>query len=235
MKNNYSKMPFHNIFSKQTEHHQPAKPLVKPKVIIDHREKNSLVASELVHLGCEIEFKNLNIGDYIVKNVIIERKTISDFLSSMMNKRLVNQLNNLQQIENKLLIIEGFDEQELYHSESGINENAIRGFLLSISLKYKVPIIFTKDYSDTAKFILVLAKKPEKENEIGINEKKKARNYKEQMQYILEGFPGIGPKNAKKLLKEFKTIKNIINAKIEDIQKVIGKKSEIFKIIEKEF
>ena len=134
----------------------------KRSIIIDHREKNSLVISELMELGFEIEFKQLKVGDYLIGGVAIERKTVSDFINSIKNKRLIYQLGELQQYKNKLLIIEGIDEQELYTDSEeiiGMHPNAIRGFLLSILLKYKVPIIFTKDYEDTAKFILILSKK----------------------------------------------------------------------------
>jgi len=34
------------------------------------------------------------------------------------------------------------------------------------------------------------------------------------------------------LLKEFKTIKNIINADKKDLESVIGKKAKVFKIVE---
>lgn len=226
----YKMSKFYEIFSKKTETLQE-KTFEKPKIKVDYREKNCLVPSEIEHLGAEVEFVNLEIGDYIVKDTVIERKTINDFISSMTNKHLINQLINLQQIENKLLIIEGTEEQELYSSSAnnfGISENAIRGFILSILLNYKVPIIFTKDYSDSAKFMLVLSKK--QSHEIGINAKRKSRDINEQMQYIIEGFPGIGPKTAKKLLEHFGTIKNIINADENEIKSLIGKKSEIFKI-----
>src|SRR3989338_2245806 len=174
------------------------------KIIIDYREKNSLVASYLIKLGIEIIFKELKIGDYVVKDTIIERKTISDFISSMINGRLLKQLEDLKQFENKLLIIEGISNQEIYSDEnSKINANAIRGFLLSVTLKHKIPIIFTKNSEDTTKYLLILLNK--KENEISLNAKKKGRNKKEQLQFILESFPGIGPKTAKRLLKEFKT------------------------------
>jgi len=43
----------------------------------------------------------------------------------------------------------------------------------------------------------------------------------------LESFPGIGPKTAKRLLKEFKTIKGVINATKEELKKIIGKKAEL--------
>ena len=56
------------------------------------------------------------------------------------------------------------------------------------------------------------------------------------MQFILEGFPGIGPKTSKKLLEEFKTIKNIINAPEEKLKKILGKKTiNIKKIIEEPY
>jgi len=220
-----------DIFSKKTSAEKAGEKL---KILIDYREKNSLVISELVSLGIIPEFTALKVADYIVKGTAIERKTVSDFISSMLNRRLISQLEEMQQYESRLLIIEGVDEQEIYSDEfseqalkqGGLHPNSVRGFLLSILLKYKVPIIFTKNYSDTARFISVLLKK--QETEPPLNAKKKALNKKEQLQYILEGFPGIGPKTARKLLKKFKTIKNIFNASEEDLKSELGKKRENF-------
>lgn len=217
--------PFQDIFSKKSEQSFLQKEHFK--IIVDYREKNSFVVAKLVKLGFEIEFKELKVADYIVKDIAIERKTIQDFLSSMMNKRLLKQLEEIKQYEKNLLIIEGIEEQELYSDENQhINANAIRGFLLSIVLKHKVPIIFTKNEEDTAKFMRVLAKK--QENEISLISKKKSLNKKEQLQFIVEGFPGIGPKTARKLLEKFGTIQNIINAPDDELKKILGKKSELF-------
>jgi len=227
--------PLENIFAPKKE--KNSKEEVKEKISMDYRERNSLVYSELVKLGIEVEIKELKVADYLVKDVAIERKTISDFISSMINKRLTKQLEELQQYENRLLIVEGWDEQELYYDdavqEGGMHPNAVRGFLLSILLKYKVPIIFSKDCPDTARFISVLAKRQGKE--LSLNVSKKTLSIQERLQFILEGFPGIGPKTARKLLKKFKTLKNIFNAKEEDLREILGKKSTAIKeIIEKE-
>ena len=222
---------FENIFSKKST---VIKKEIKREITVDYREKNSLVASELIYLGFEVKFKELKVADYIINGVAIERKTISDFLSSMLNKRLSRQIGELKQYKNKLLIIEGIDEQELYDDKpEGINGNAIRGFLLSILLKHKIPVIFTKNYKDTARFMLILSKKEETESPL--NAKKKSLDKKEQLQFILEGFPGIGPKTAKKLLKKFKNLKKIINTNIEELKTEIGKKAEIFKLVEENY
>ncbi len=202
------------------------------KIIIDYREKNSLIASILIKNGLKIEFRELKIGDYLVKDTIIERKTIEDFLASMLNKRLISQLESLKELKNKILLIEGFEEKDIY-TERQISPNAIRGFLISILLKDKVPIIFTKNPEDSAKFIEIIFKKQEKS--ISLRENKKTKDLKERVEYILEGFPGIGPKTAKKLIENFGSLKKIINAPEEDLKKVLGKKYEGFKkIVEKE-
>ncbi|MCL5018243.1 MAG: helix-hairpin-helix domain-containing protein [Candidatus Pacearchaeota archaeon] len=225
--------PIFNIFSKKTE--KPKVETEKQKVIADYREKSSLVASELISLGIEVEFRELKVADYLVNNVAIERKTISDFISSMINQRIKRQLEEIQQYEKKFLIIEGIDEQELYSDDSteGVSANAIRGFLLSIILKFRIPVIFTKNFEDTARFINVLARKKEKESSLNVS--KKTLNKKERMQFILEAFPGVGPKTAKKLLEEFKTIKNIMNASAENLEKAIGKKAEVFRIVGEDY
>jgi Fanconi anemia group M protein len=223
-----------NIFSKRK---LPKKEREKPRIMVDYRERNSLVISELVSLGLDVEVKELKVADYLVNGTAIERKTVSDFISSMKNGRLLRRLEELKQYESILLVVEGIDEQELYTDSEetiGMHPNSVRGFLLSILLNYKVPIIFTKNYEDTARFISVLSRKKPKETPLNVT--KKFLGIKEQAQYILEGFPGIGPKTAKKLLKKFKTIKSIINAPEEELKKEIGKKADnLLRIIEQKY
>lgn len=215
-----------NIFSNKKT--KTKKQNTKQKIIIDYREKNSSVAFELIGLGHTIEFKELKTGDYIANDAIIERKTIQDFLESMRDKRLLNQLENLKQQNKPLIIIEGFQEKWIFNeNENRIHPNAIRGFLLSISLKHKIPIIFSKNSEDTARYISLIANK--KESKLSLNVKKKTQNKKERIKFILEGFPGIGPKTSEKLLKEFKTIKKILNTPTEKLERIIGKKAQIIK------
>ncbi|MEK6893916.1 MAG: ERCC4 domain-containing protein [Nanoarchaeota archaeon] len=215
-------MTFFNIFSNKKIKEN------KKTIIADNRERNSLVISELVKLNHEVQFEQLEIADYLVNNIAIERKTKSDLASSIIDKRIFNQLENMKKYENHLLIIE--DDNLI----SNINENAIKGFMLSTVLKYKIPIIYSNNSKDTAKYISILANKKEKEPSI-----RQSRNFlskEQQVQFILEGFPKIGPIKSKELIKEFKNLKNIANASKEDLEKILGKQAqEIYNLINQEF
>ncbi|MBM3246956.1 hypothetical protein FJZ17_00220 [Candidatus Pacearchaeota archaeon] len=199
------------------------------RIIVDIHEKNSLVLANLQQSEADIEIKSLKVGDYIISNTLIERKTTSDFVSSMISKRLIIQLREMQPYKNKILILEGEISENI-----NFNINAIRGMILSISLDFNIPIIQTKNSEDTAKFLLVLAKKQNQEKELSLHSRK-GLTKKQQIQYILESFQGIGPATAKKLLKKYKNLKNIFNLAQEELQKELGKKSQAFNILDESY
>ena len=80
------------------------------KVIIDKRERSSGIGKELAKKGIVIEYKKLDLADFIIGDTAIERKTIQDFVNSIVDKRLIRQLGMLKEnFESAILIIEGED------------------------------------------------------------------------------------------------------------------------------
>ncbi len=211
---------FFDIFSKNKETKEEL------KVEVDFREKNSLVPSLLMKEGLVIEWKQLPVGDYIVNGVAIERKSVSDLKGSIISKRIVSQLFELKQYERGILVVEGIIEEDVY--SGGIHENAFRGFLLSVALDFQVPIIFTHDSKDTAKYLSVLARKKDKEG-AGIRATKIHLTNEEQVQFILEGFPNVGAVKAKKLVEKFGSLKNIFEAPTEKLEEILGKRAKAFR------
>ncbi|HKL23543.1 MAG TPA: ERCC4 domain-containing protein [Candidatus Nanoarchaeia archaeon] len=187
-----------------------------PKIIIDFREKNSLIPTKLQKLNHEIELKELKVADYLINNTAIERKTTADFIQSMINGRLKKQLQEIKQYPQYLLVIEGDLTQTKFQ-----NQNALRGFLISITLNQKIPTIFTKNEEETATYISLLSKR--KSSPSKVNPKKSNLSKKEQLEYILQAFPKIGPKKSKELLKKFKTLKNIFQEKEENLKPILNK------------
>ena len=197
---------------------------VAEKVIIyvDTREQASSVVWKLKELDAVIRVKQLEVGDYILSDaVVVERKTVEDFLSSVIDGRLFNQLTMMvSNYSAPLIILEG-NLEELYTLRN-IHENAIKGILASIALNYRVPILYSRDEDDTVKFIFQIAKREQlgKENEIRLRVGKKGFSIKGQQQFLVEGFPLVGPSLAKALLKKFGTVRGIVNASIKELQEV---------------
>ncbi len=219
---------FHNIFKKIKETLKSKK--IVPTIVADIHEKNSLVISELASSdNINLETRPLKIGDYIIGDVAIERKTVSDLISSMINKRLIQQLNQLKKYKQQMLIIEG-DIYETLDENSNISK-AVRGLILSIITNHQIPIIFTKDYEDTSKYLITLAKQQTKQKTIISLHSRIPKTLKEQKSYILESFPNIGPKTAQKLLKEFKTLEKIFMSNLEELEKILKSKAKKFKKI----
>lgn len=214
------------------------------KIIIDHREKNSGIIEELAKDN-EIEVKQLAIADFVIEGdnsdgekqtIGIERKTKEDFLNSIIDKRLIAQLTFLREnFKHPILIIEG--TENLYRMRD-FHPNAVRGMLASIAIDFQIPTIYTRNYRDTAKIISVISKRLEKPKKLSsLLLQRKPLTIREQQEMVVGSFPGIGSEISKKILKNFKTIKEFINAdtkKLQEVEKIGKKKAQkILEILEK--
>ena len=68
------------------------------KLIIDSRENSELytqIKDECARLNIPTEKQWLEIGDYVFSDICFEAKSSVDFLQSVINKRLWNQLDNM--------------------------------------------------------------------------------------------------------------------------------------------
>ena len=217
-----------------------------PKIIVDYREDKNIV-KELYKDKIDVEIKSLISADFVmqvkdvnnnVKDLGIERKTLRDFLNSIIDKRILTQLISLKEnFPLQLLIIEG--EENIYQIRD-FHPNSIRGMLSSIAIDYQIPILYTKNYRDTAAYLALIAKRLEKpKRHISLLTKRKPLTLKEQQEYIIESLPGVGPNLSKALLSKFKTVKNVINAKEKRLKKVdkIGeKKSKVLReVLDREY
>ena len=215
-------------------------------IIYDHRERKSEVVKALANeKNIELRESSLLSSDYIIQTKVddkvvevgIERKTIPDFLNSIIDKRLLNQLINLKENFNyPILILEG---EENIFALRNFHPNSIRGMITSIALDFQVPMIFTKGAKDTAAYINVIAKRFDRGLPRINLRNRKPLTLKEQQEYFIEGLQGIGNSTAKNLLEHFKNVKNIVNADKEELIKVekIGKKKaeKIKEVFEKEY
>jgi len=196
-------------------------------IFVDSSELASNVARKLLEFGILSKPKKLEAGDYILSDrVAIERKTAGDFLQSIIDGRLLDQLIRMRQtFARPILLIEG----EGLYSKRNIHPNAIRGALASIAIDLGIPTLFTKDEGETAAMIAAIVKRErdEKGREVKLRGEKRIGDLKSQQEYVVAGLPNINTTLAKRLLKNFETVERVFAAKEEDLEKVqgIGKKT----------
>ncbi len=191
-----------------------------PVITVDDRELNSRVVEELSSAGAAIKIERLLYGDYITGRVVAERKTSRDFVDSLIDRNLLDQIRLMSMnAEKPVLIIEGGS----IYSERDIHPNAIRGTLAAISVNFGVPVFFTADTSETAEFLMVLARREsdQKPHERGPS-KGSYESIATSLEAIVAAYPDIGLKYARLLLKEFGSVEAIVNAGISDLINVEG-------------
>src|SRR5260370_17437460 len=74
------------IFCESTRRLIQNRPL--QRIIVDERERPSGVPDELRSLGAPIEYRVLDVADYVVGSYAVERKSVRDFVSSLYVPRL---------------------------------------------------------------------------------------------------------------------------------------------------
>lgn len=209
-----------------------------PVVYADSREGNSKVIRHLTEMEIDVKINSMAVGDYQVSDeVVIERKTANDFVSSIIDKRLFKQARELtEEFKKPIIILEGDD---IYNGM--IHPNAIRGTIAALAIDFRISIIPTRNAQDTAAMIKRIAVREQNGEKIPISIRtdKKPVTQMEQQLFIVESLPNIGPVNAKNLLKHFGSVSEVFNASESDLQEVegIGKKTakEIRKVVDSKY
>jgi len=201
---------------------EPSGEQVKIRIFVDQRELRSQVVKHLMSFDVELEFKNLEVGDYVLsERVGVERKTAADFLSSLTSaeRSLLRQVKELSEAyERPLLIIEG----DLKASKTQIHPNALRGALAAILTDFGVPVIQVEDERETAALLYAIARREQLELKRAVSPhgRKTAKTLKEQQEYIVSSIPGVGITVARNLLRHFKTVERVMTAAEEELKAV---------------
>lgn len=212
---------------------------------IDYREDDlktnmNLLFREHSH---EIETENLALGDIILlnnereENVIFERKSLYDLASSIKDGRYAEQsfrLNECQQHNHNIIyVIEG--DLERYNPTKGrMDKKTLYSALVTLNYFKGFSVIRTKNINETCELIINFADKlgrePKKTSYYDQNKVEKEVNYCEVMkkqkknnitpenigEIMLSTIPGVSNKSAISIMKEYKTIKNLIAKMTED-------------------
>ncbi len=200
----------------------PAKPSAPgPKIMADHREQSGGVIRHLHALQCNVELRTLDVGDFVLSDrVCVERKECADFVNSLLDGRLFEQLQSLGGYPKPLLVLEG----ESLWGHRNISPDALMGAMGSILVDHGIPVVQTRDAEETARLMVAIAKREQglAGRKMALRGGKSTMTDLQRLQFILAGFPGIDQVRADALLDHFGSLKAIFDATEGDLALVDG-------------
>lgn len=195
----------------------------KPRVVVDERERASGVPDILRSLGLQIDYRVLDVGDYVISSeCAVERKAGRDFVKSLHSGRLFDQARRLrEQYRQPVLIAEG--DLPLIIGEK-TKPRAYWGALTTLALQFGMNVFFTADAQQTADLIYTLTRRAGLKQPRGPWVQKKIRtgDLEKAQLALVASLPGIGPKLAERVLRRFGTVRRTFSASIAELSLVKG-------------
>lgn len=161
----------------------------------------------------QAEICNLEVGDIVDGQLCIERKSIGDFLSSIIDRRLFNQALNMQSnFKFPIIMVEGDFRnisENIYFANRKISMENVRGAIASIYVKYGVPILFCSTRNNFVEMVNLLVTKSKEECNGIIIEPTICKTHANPRLQILMCIPKIGQGKAKKILDHYGNFENL--------------------------
>jgi len=192
-------------------------------VFVDDREVRSRVAALLEDMeDIQVTRKWLKTGDYLIEGrVIVERKRIPDFLSSLCDGRLFRQAAALAASGLRaLVILEGPGSE---WRQSKLRREAIQGAMLTLGVIFDLQILRSRDEAETAQIIVFAAHQLRQSAHAALRRPGwRPRGKRSRQLYILTSLPGVGATRAQALLKHFGSVEHVISASEVELLAVSG-------------
>jgi Fanconi anemia group M protein len=208
-------------FEKEQKDSQRTDTSPETTVISDDRE--NAINRKLSMQDVELDTKRLEVADFVLsEQMAVERKTAEDLADSIVDNRLFDQVKDLVQYKKPVIIVEGTN----IYQHRNIPNNAIRGTLTSLISDYNTTILFSNGKDDTARFLVKMAKREQRDEEdsssVEVRKSNRSKNLREKQEFVVAGLPGVNTKLAQRLLNRFKSPGSVFSASADELAEVDG-------------
>lgn len=187
-----------------------------------YEEIQILVSTNEKFMNFRVTQKEMPVGDYVCRDLYIERKEVADFFASIKDKRIFNQVVKLSQVAKHVFILVSGNPMYLGSTKA----KAIFTTIADIELRYNIRIQILPNDTILAYYVTMLCYKLSQDLKPTWVISKFVHDSREEIINIVSQFYLIGRKSAKEILAKFENLKNFVNADEETLQSVkhIGKK-----------
>ena len=193
-------------------------------IVVDTREPGE-IAAHLVDMDCEIERRQLPVGDFIVADRIIERKEYNDLLGRLTQNgnSLFFQLHRMTEAAdeeslNPELLLEGCWHKTLKYRDmsSAFPISEIAGIT-----KMGVSTVHTPNLEGTAQYLRSLETKTTSIGDRALRDPPTVPD-DQIARHLVEGFEGVGPKTSRALLDRFGSLQGVATSEVSELSEVEG-------------
>ena len=185
----------------------------EPMIIVDTREASAApkIAKGLREQGAEVVLRALPKGDYVLSDFCaVERKTVHDFVYTLMRRHLFDQLFKLKEVDTRpFILIEGY--MPIVFKFSRIQPSSVWGAMFALA-KQDIALIHTTSYKETVDFLYTAAKQEQiVEKRIPVvHPMKKAGTLADAQLFFMASLPNIGREKALSILNAYQTPMNAL-------------------------
>ena len=186
-------------------------------ILIDDREGEIVTHFDV--LGLPYEIKRLDIGDMVLGRAVIERKEATDFILSIMDGRLENQIKQMQEnFEKCCLVVHG----NILTTESSMKHKSIIGMLSSVCARTNISVVVFQALPELCYFSYQFLCKSNDDKGFKVHMTNKSKRKTDLNHEILQLIEGVSFNKADVLLSKFGSIRRVILAEKEELMKVKG-------------
>lgn len=212
------------------------------RILVDVHEPNSII-EKLKELGLPVEVESLEVGDYIIGQILVERKEITDLFNSLTSGRLFDQLYRMKMSGLKcFMAVIGEPPTYDYRRKAPVSKEKYEYYLRTLEniivfsfCSYGVSVVRIPTEARFVRFLEVLWKYSGRTPSLPPSVKKE-EDPVEIKANILNCIPGVGMKTAMELASKYKLL-DLFSMSQEELSnlevsgKRLGKKGENIKWI----
>ena len=197
-------------------------------ILIDSRETREVKDRGLQFFGDRARVESLIIGDVLLNNTVVERKTPEDLIKSKISedKHLDTQCKRMTSYETRILVVEGsfFKLCEREPRYQKYDSDWYYGLVSSLQVNYGMSVFPVPNNVEFWKYIGKLAYKSEHKKQVELSQiytPKLTRKNKSVPLSMLCVVPGINEKVGLQILEKFSPYQ-LYDASLEDLQDING-------------
>jgi DNA excision repair protein ERCC-4 len=213
-----------------------------PLVVVDVREFRSSLPSLLHGRSMVVVPCTLTVADYVLSpHICVERKSISDLISSFKSGRLYNQVETMMlHYKYPMLLIE-FDQNKSFTLDTfadyskdppnALNPSDLQSKIVMLTIAFpRLKVIWSSSPYQTAEIFEELKKSQEEPDpikavQIGLQagEEPGEQSFNQTPHDMLRAVPGIDPKNMSRITLKMENMLAVSNMKEEELYELVGR------------